>query len=60
MTTLQQAIEVIQAIPMRNVRTVRKKGIASRLLGKCKGVIPNGKTSTEWIRDLRQALYGKI
>lgn len=56
MTTLQQAREVIKNIV---IHRVRKKRISSQFLGKFKGILPEGKTSTEVIQNLRQTLYGK-
>ena len=55
MATLQEAIEI------RKIHTkIQKRGIADKLLGKFKGIIPNGKTSTQFIKELRESLYDKI
>jgi hypothetical protein len=58
MTTVQEAIKVIQenkiSIPKK------KKGLARELLGKFKGIIPKDKTSTEFIRQMRNSLYEKV
>lgn len=40
--------------------TPKKRASMRSLLGKAKGVIPKGKSSTEYIRELRSTLYGKI
>ena len=59
MTTLQYAIATIETI--KSHKTPRKKtSIARKLLGKFKGVIPAGKTSTQFIRELRDSSYGKF
>ena len=58
MPTLQEAIEATKVIKLRP-----KSGrisIADKLLGKFKGIIPEGKTSTKFIKELRNSLYGKI
>ena len=58
MTTIQEAIKVIQenriSVPKR------KRGISRELLGKFKGIIPESKTSSEFIREIRNSLYGKV
>ncbi|MBI3254574.1 MAG: hypothetical protein HYZ55_01490 [Nitrosarchaeum sp.] len=57
MATLQEAIE---AIEIRKTRPkFQKRRIADKLLGKFKGIIPRGKTSTQFIKELRSSLYGK-
>lgn len=57
MTTLKDAIKAIESF--RNIPK-EETSIADDLLGKYKGIIPNGKTSTETIREMRNNLYGKI
>lgn len=57
MTTLKDAIEAIKSI---KISPSKKTKIADELLGKYKGIIPKGKTSTEFIKELRNTLYGKI
>lgn len=37
----------------------RKVGIVDELLGKYKGVIPSGKSSTKFVREIREGRYGK-
>ena len=61
-STLQEAVEALKDIQL--VKKARKKsgnrGIAQRLCGKYAGLMPNGKTGTEYIRkELRAGLYGK-
>ncbi|MBU0694189.1 MAG: hypothetical protein KKC11_05915 [Candidatus Omnitrophica bacterium] len=58
MTTLKEAIEVIRSIEIE--KSNLKTDIADELLGKYKGIIPKEKTSTEFIKELRGTLYGKI
>jgi len=58
MTTLKEAIEVIRSIEIE--KSNKKISIADELLGKYKGIIPKEKTSTEFIKELRGTLYGKI
>ena len=60
MTTLKEAIEAIKSIRTISISNSKRLGIANELLGKYKGIIPRGKTSTEFIRSLRNSLYGKI
>lgn len=57
MSTLQEAIEAVESIKLRTKS--RKISIADKLLGKFKGIIPEGKTSTQFIKELRKSLYGK-
>ena len=59
MTTLQSAIRAVQAITAQKPSKNTSK-IADRLLGKFKGVLPKGRSSSEIIRDLRNSSYGKI
>ena len=56
-STLRDAINAIRSI---ETEKTKKAGTADALLGKYKGIIPKGKTSTEFIRELREGLYGKI
>jgi len=58
MSTLQEAIEAIKAVKI--CPKSRRKSIADSLLGRFKGIIPEGKTSTQFIKELRNSLYGKI
>ena len=67
MTTLQELIEILEAtkkstrISSKSFHPKRRKRkIIEQLLGKYKGVIPKGKTSTEYLRELSESLYGKI
>lgn len=54
-STLQQAIEVL-----RPVKVVKCPSfIVNKLLGSFRGITPADKTSTQFIRELRQDLYGK-
>ena len=62
MTTLQDAIKIIEYTrQMLKPKTrKRKTNITSQLLGKYKGILPVNKTSTQFIRELRDSLYGKF
>ena len=56
-STLKEAIsslKVLQKSPKL------KKKVSGELLGKYAGIIPKGKTSTEFIRELRSSAFGKI
>lgn len=58
-STLQQAIKALEGIKVNKKRATAK--LAQKLCGKYRGIIPEGKTSTEFIRqELRGTLYGKI
>ncbi|MEA3368739.1 MAG: hypothetical protein U9Q24_00045 [Candidatus Ratteibacteria bacterium] len=58
MSTLQQAIEALELIKIKP--KPKKTNIADKLLGKFRGIIPEGKTSTHFIKELRGTLYGKV
>ena len=61
MTTLQEAMNVIKSLRARYKKSNKKKTkIADQLLGAFKGAIPEGKTSTQYIRELRDSSYGKF
>lgn len=58
-STLQQAIKALEGIKID--KKIAEAKLAQKLCGKYRGVIPEGKTSTEFIRqELRETLYGKI
>ena len=58
-STLQQAINALEGIKIKKKKDEVK--LAQNLCGKYRGVIPEEKTSTEFIRqELRGTLYGKI
>jgi hypothetical protein len=56
-TTLKDAINSIKVLS--SIAKPKKK-TSDELLGKYKGIIPTGKTSTEFIRDLRKTLFEKV
>lgn len=56
-STLKDVINAIKDV--EEARPKIKRKLADELLGKYKGIIPKGKTSTEFIRKLRNSLYGK-
>ncbi|MCK4325267.1 hypothetical protein KAU86_01625 [bacterium] len=58
-STLQEAVQALKTIKVKPC-IPRKKKVADELLGKFKGIIPGGKTSTQFIKELRASLYGKI
>ena len=56
-STLKDAIESLRLIKIEH--PARKTKIADELLGKFKGILPSGKSSTQFIKELRGNLYGK-
>jgi hypothetical protein len=58
-STLREAINSIKTLSKRSMSNSKKK-ISDELLGKYKNIIPQGKTSTEFIKELRSSLYGKV
>ena len=56
MTTLQEAIAAIRAFNVKPPKR-KKTNIADELLGKYKGIIPEHKNSSEFLRSLRNSLY---
>jgi hypothetical protein len=55
--TLKEAIDSLKTLQKRP-ETDRK--VSEELLGKYKGIIPADKTSTEFIKELRSSLSGKV
>jgi hypothetical protein len=56
-STLKEAMKLLQTAQAPR----KSKGkVADGLLGKYEGIIPQGKTSTEYVRELRAPRYGKI
>jgi hypothetical protein len=58
MPTLQDALESLKELKLTSLP--KKKKISQELLGKFKGIIPAGKNSTQFIKELRTNLYGKV
>lgn len=56
MTTLKEAIAAIRSFKVKPSK-YKKTNIADELLGKYKGVIPENKISSEFLRSLRNSLY---
>jgi len=56
-TTLKDAINSIKPL---SITSKPRRKTSDALLGKYENIIPKGKTSTEFIRDIRGSLYGKI
>ena len=57
MTTLKEALQAIESI---NIVPHKKSKVADELLGKYKDILPQGKTSTEFLKDLRNHLHDKL
>ncbi len=56
-STLKEAINSLKIFK----KPIKLKGkISDKLLGKYSGITPKGKTSTEFIRELRGSAFGKI
>ena len=56
-STLNEAINSLKKLQ----KSSKYRGkISDSLLGKYANVIPDGKTSTEFIREMRSTSYGKI
>ncbi|MEO5357263.1 MAG: hypothetical protein H7844_08195 [Nitrospirae bacterium YQR-1] len=56
-STLKEAIDSIKVLQGQQ-ETGRKT--SEELLGKYKGIIPAGKTSSEFIRELRHSSFDKV
>ncbi len=52
--------EAINSLKILKKPTKLKGKVSNELLGKYSGIIPKGKTSTEFIRELRSSAFGKI
>jgi predicted DNA-binding protein len=52
--------DIISKRNLGKIVVPRKRSAMRGLLGKAKGIIPKGKSSTEYVRELRSTLYGKI
>ncbi|MBI4706966.1 MAG: hypothetical protein HY761_03460 [Candidatus Omnitrophica bacterium] len=56
-TTLKDAVSSIKSL---SVPSEPLKKVSEELLGKYEGIIPPEKSSTEFIKDLRKTMYGKV
>lgn len=56
-STLKEAISSLKTLQKR---PRPKERVSDKLLGKYAGIVPRGKTSTEFIRELRSAAFGKM
>jgi len=56
-STLKEAISSLKSLQKF---PKPKEKVADKLLGKYSGIIPKGKTSTEFIRELRSSAFGKM
>jgi hypothetical protein len=55
------AVNLSEILKSTKMFRKRKEGkISEKWLGKFEGAIPSGKTSTEYLKELRGTLYGKI
>lgn len=58
MSTLQAAIDAVQSLKLKSrAKSVR---VSDKLLGKFKGIIPENKSSTQFVKELRNTMYGKL
>jgi len=56
-STLKEAVNSLKILK----KPAKLKGkVSDELLGKYSGIIPKGKTSTEFIRELRSSSFGKM
>ena len=55
--TLKDAINSIKSL---SIPLETEKKISEELLGRYEGIIPSGKSSTEFIKELRKTMYGKV
>jgi hypothetical protein len=56
-TTLKEALRSLKSAQPAG----KPKGsVSDRLLGKYAGIVPDGKTSAEFIREQRASAYGKL
>ena len=56
-STLKEAIKSIKSL---SVPSKSEKKISDELLGKYEGIIPPEKTLTDFIKELRKTMYGKV
>jgi hypothetical protein len=56
-STLNEAINSLKKLQKSSKP---KRNVSDALLGKYANVIPDGKTSTEFIREMRSTSYGKV
>ena len=56
-STLKDAIKSIKSL---SAPSKSEKKICDELLGKYEGIIPPEKTSTEFIKEFRKTMYGKV
>lgn len=59
LSTLRDATSSIKTLSRRSVPKSKKK-ISEDFLGKYKGIIPQGTTSIEFIKELRGSLDGRL
>jgi hypothetical protein len=56
-STLKEAINALKKL-QKSSKAKRK--VSDTLLGKYANILPDGKTSTEFVRELRSTSYGKV
>lgn len=56
-STLNEAIDLLKKL-QKSSKPRRK--VSDALLGKYANILPDGKTSTEFVRELRSTSYGKV
>ena len=55
--TLKDAVNSLKSL---KISATKPQKISDDLLGKYEGIIPAGKTASEFIKDLRRSSYGKF
>ncbi|MCK4476349.1 MAG: hypothetical protein KAU16_06440 [Methanophagales archaeon] len=53
---LERIMKAVETIEFKGT----EEGIAEKWLGAFEGVVPEGMTSTEYIKKLRESCYGKF
>lgn len=57
LSTLKEALKSVKTVePEQKV----KGRVSDNLLGKYAGIVPEGKSSTEFVREERASAYGKV
>lgn len=56
LSTLKQALKSLTSAQPQTPR----QNVADGLLGKYRDILPEGKSSTEFVRELRDSRYGKV
>lgn len=56
LSTLKQALKSLNSTQPQTPRP----NVADGLLGKYSGILPEGRSSAEFVRELRDSRYGKV